>query len=253
MVRGWLHPLVAAALALGAVGGAGGCFSEQDAGAQAPDDGAFACAEDADCVLAGPSCCACPTFALPGDSGFAGACDGVTCPMTPPSACAPLVARCDHGACMAECAPRSCDLTCAGGFVVDATGCLACACASGDAPECTADTDCVRVPADCCGCDRGGSDTAIPVNRADQHAMDLMCSGDEACPGVSTCDSATEARCQLGRCVLSSATTEPEVPPPGACGRPELPPCPPDEVCIINDDDQAGPLGIGVCRPTPAN
>ena len=239
---------LAAACASALLGlGAGGCLTAQDAGAEAPDM-LGTCSVAADCVLAAPSCCACPSYALPIGSGFADACDGVECP-SPPLGCAPLVARCDEGACVAACMPAACELSCPTGFAADASGCLACACAPTPAGECAVDTDCERVPADCCGCERGGQDTAVPAVRAGEHLADLMCGGTESCPGVSTCDGA-EPRCQLGRCVLAAPITDPGG-PPGACGRPDLPPCPPGEACVLNESDEAGPLGVGVCRPTP--
>jgi hypothetical protein len=106
----------------------------------------------------------------------------------------------------------------------------------------------VRAQADCCGCERGGSDTAVPASQLPGHLAGLMCTGDEACPGVSTCTAGATPRCQVGRCVLAAPTTDPGA-PAGACGRPELPPCPPGEVCVINESDAAGDLGVGVCRP----
>lgn len=244
-----LAPLAALALACAALGGLAGCLTAADAGAEAPDDVAGACAEDVDCVLAAPSCCACPSYALPVGSGFVDACDGVGCP-TPPTGCAPLEARCDEGACVAACKAVTCDLVCANGFVADAGGCLACACAPVPVAECMVDTECVRVPADCCGCEQGGQDTAVPASREGAHRDDLMCGGGESCPGVSTCDTSLIARCALGRCVLATPATEPGA-PTGACGRPELPPCPAGETCVINDSDEAGTLGVGVCRPAP--
>ncbi len=251
MFRGRSVLLVACAGLLLALGAAG-CLTAHDSGAEAPgDDATGACVEDVDCVLAGPSCCACPTYALPVGSGFVDACDGVDCPLPGEATCAPLVARCDQGACVAACAPASCELVCPGGFVVDATGCLACMCAAAPpADECAVDGDCARVPADCCGCDRGGNDTAVPVGRVSEHDDGLMCVGTEACPGVSTCTAGAEPRCQLGRCVLAGPTAEPGG-PAGACGRPELPPCPTGQQCVINDNDAAGSLGVGVCRPAP--
>lgn len=227
----------------------GGCFAAGDGAVDVPEGGLGTCSVDADCALAGPSCCACPTYALPVANGFTDACGGVECPM--PSSCAPLVARCDQRTCVAVCAPVACDLVCAGGFAVDATGCLACACAGGQGgDECRVDGDCARAPADCCGCDRGGLDTAVPANRLADHLAGLMCAGTEACPGVSTCATGASASCQLGRCVLVAPATDPG-PPPGVCGRPELPPCPAGQVCRINDSDAANPLGVGVCRPLP--
>ncbi len=243
-------PLVVLALAGALALGGAGCLTANDSGAEAPVDVAGVCFEDADCALAGPSCCACPSDALPVNRGFADACAGVECPM-PPSGCAPLVARCDDGTCRAACAPTVCDQVCPSGFVVDPSGCLACACAAAPAEAaCMVDGDCVRAPADCCGCDRGGNDTAVLAAGLAQHLTSLMCAGGESCPGVTTCTAGAEPRCQLGRCVLAAPATDPGG-PPGACGRPELPPCPTGEVCVINDSDDANPLGVGVCRPAP--
>src|SRR5690242_21504731 len=39
-------------------------------------------------------------------------------------------------------------------------------------PECATDTDCVRAPADCCGCELGGNDTAVPASRLAEHQAD---------------------------------------------------------------------------------
>lgn len=245
-MRPWVvHLVTAAGLALGAAG----CLTTraaEDGATDAPTEG---CVLDEDCALAGPSCCACPTHAVPVGSAFADACDGVMCPS--PATCSPLVARCSEGACVAACAPVTCDLSCAAGFVADAAGCLRCECApTTGATECTLDSDCARAPADCCGCEHGGAETAVPVAQLGQHLDALMCAGDEACPGVSTCTAGTSARCQLGRCVLVGPTTDPG-PLAGACGRPELPPCPVGQVCVINQAGGANPLGVGVCQPAP--
>jgi hypothetical protein len=237
--------LAIAAAALGA-----GCLMASDqAGQFEPGDddnrGDAACAQDSDCTLAGPSCCECPTFALHAGSGWGDACEQVDCPT--PGSCPALEARCDLGHCVAACAPRSCELTCETGFVVDAAGCTVCQCDGGPlAAQCNVDGDCARVPADCCGCDRGGTDTAVPVAEAGAFVDALGCSGEEACPGVSTCDPRAMPRCNAGRCELGSSGV---VPPPGAeCGRPDLPPCPAGETCVINTAD--GEAGEGRCLPS---
>jgi hypothetical protein len=228
----------------------GGCvFSAAESADLAPGDddmrGDGQCSSDDGCILAGASCCACPSFALPTSSGWDDACDQVDCPAPPAGACSSLVARCDDGACVAVCAPVSCDLSCEGGFAVDDAGCTLCACGSGPvAPECSASTDCVRVPADCCGCDRGGADTAVPVNVAGGFVDMLGCSGAEACPGVSTCAPGATPVCAGGRCMLGAAGTAP--PDDDLCGRPELPPCPAGESCVINADDAE--MGQGRCQ-----
>jgi hypothetical protein len=110
---------------------------------------------------------------------------------------------------------------------------------------CTADTDCARTRADCCGCQRGGFDTAVlAANRATFDAS-LMCSAQPFCPGVDTC-TADVPTCVAGRCALVSPTL-----PAGACGRPDLPACPAGEVCIANASDQANMHGVGVCGRAP--
>lgn len=234
--------IVAAALAAGCI------MSSDQAGQFEPGDddyrGDEACGQDTDCTLAGPSCCECPTFALHVSSGWDDACEQVNCPL--PAACPALEARCDQGHCVAACAPMSCDLTCETGFVVDAAGCTVCVCSGGPlAPQCNLDIDCGRVPADCCGCDRGGTDTAVPAGEAAAFVEGLGCDGQEACPGVSTCDPAAMPRCNGGRCELSVGGAVP--PPGGECGRPDLPPCPEGELCVINTAD--GEAGEGRCLP----
>ncbi len=225
----------------------GGCVlnAAEDAGLAPGDDvrGDEQCRGDQDCILAGASCCECPSFALPGSSGWADACEQVDCP-APPAACSPLVARCDDGACVATCAPISCDMTCENGFAVDAAGCTVCMCGAGPmAPACGADTDCVQVPADCCGCERGGTSTAVPATIAADHVDLLGCTGDEACPGVSTCDPSEVPVCSGGRCMLGASGA---VPPVDECGRPDLPPCPEGQVCVINAD--GAEMGQGRCQ-----
>ncbi len=226
---------------------AGCVFAASEQGADVADDDGGArgdgdCFEDTDCVLAGPSCCDCPTYAVDDRSGWADACEQVSCPMQ--DDCPALEARCDLGTCVAVCAPMTCDLSCSAGFVVDAAGCTVCACSKGGAAAvCQVDTDCVRTPADCCGCDRGGSDTAVPAGMLDGFVDDLGCTGNESCPGVSTCTPGEEARCVGGQCVLAG---DPSVPPPGEeCGRPELPPCPSGQACVINTKDAEA--GTGRC------
>lgn len=225
-----------------------GCVfaSNELAGDQAPDDdvrGNDACFEDSDCMLAGPSCCECPTFAVSNDSGWGDACEQVDCET--PTACPALVARCDDGVCAAACAPTTCNLTCPTGFAVDAAGCTTCECASGPAqPQCQVDSDCLRTRADCCGCDRGGTDTAVPANMLDAFVDSLGCTGNESCPGVSTCNPGETPRCMSGQCVLAAGGTTP--PPSDECGRPDLPPCPTGTVCVINSKD--GEAGQGRCE-----
>src|SRR5258708_29774214 len=125
------------------------------------------CAADTDCALAATTCCACPTFAVAVTDPAHAACADMQCP---PSSCTNNVrATCELGACTIACVALACPAqSCASGFAVDATGCLSCACDAG-ATECAIDSDCTRVPADCCGCTRGGRDTAVPNSLVAQH------------------------------------------------------------------------------------
>lgn len=226
-----------------------GCFVASESGADfAPEDDGVRddaiCTVDAECVLAGASCCECPSFALHTSTGWEDACEQVDCPM--PAGCTSLVARCETGRCVAACAVTECDLSCDDGFAVDAAGCTLCQCGSGPAPqECTVAADCVRVPADCCGCERGGSDVAVPADQAGGFVDDLGCTGEEACPGVSTCEAGAEPQCEAGRCVLATRGSTP--PDDGECGRPDQPPCPEGTTCVINAADAEA--GTGRCQP----
>lgn len=238
-----LRVAVTACLALWA-----GCvFAANEAGGDlAPDDdvrGGGACVVDSDCTLAGPSCCECPTFAVSLESRWDDTCEQVQCPAMPAD-CPALVALCDDGVCAAACEPAACDISCPTGFAVDAAGCTTCECANGGAvPSCAVDTDCVRVPADCCGCDRGGNDTAVPATVRDEFVNGLGCSGNESCPGVSTCNPGDAPHCVGGQCMLGGGSAPP---PAGECGRPDLPPCPDGQVCVINAMDSEA--GTGRCE-----
>ncbi|HVK74212.1 MAG TPA: hypothetical protein VM734_12870 [Kofleriaceae bacterium] len=240
--------LVALAAALG------GCLqASYDAGAspEYDPDGARACADDADCTLAGSSCCDCPSFAVPVASGWEMSCEDVDCPSVPGGTCSALAARCDRGACVAACAPVACDVVCADGFAVDGFGCQVCACAGGPAlATCEVDSDCARVPADCCGCARGGADTAVLTAAVGAHLAGLMCPAAPSCPEVSTCAPDAEVRCVAGACALVRPS---DAPPPSvpatACGRPELPPCPDGQRCVLNLVPAASQQGLGACAP----
>lgn len=266
-------PAAAIAVALVAVmlAAAAGCLglaADTREGADDDDPILGRCAVDQDCVLAGPSCCDCPSYALPTASGWGDTCANIDCsggvdagvpgtdagmPSGFPSGCAPLVARCELGVCLAACAPIACETTCGFGFAMDATGCLTCACNDApNAPTCLEDTDCVQVPADCCGCARGGTDTAVPRASVADHEDGLGCPPDPAmrpCPDVSTCDPSRVPRCLEQQCVLLGPNDPPwTAPPAGACGRPDLPACPAGQVCVLNRSAEAGMLGLGICE-----
>jgi hypothetical protein len=224
------------------------CFGTSKAtdGAHADDTGSNSvggapafCDVDDDCALAAPTCCACPSFAVSASDGsFDASCKDVTCPM--PDGCPAMVARCIESVCAATCAPVTCDVSCADGFVADAAGCLTCACHERPANGCHADEDCVEVPADCCGCARGGSDTAVLAGDAAVYAAMLGCPASPNCPDFDTCEPAAIARCLQGSCTLTTTTHLPA----GSCGRPDLATC---AACVLNASPDATALGVGIC------
>ena len=202
------------------------------------------CSADSQCVAAAAKCCDCPTFAVPATDPAHDACLGVTCPMPGPTCPANLSPACKQGACVLACKPSTCEMSCADGFATDANGCVVCACAQVDQRACVADTDCARVRADCCGCQRGGSDTSVPLAEAAAHDADLMCPQTPACPGLDTCPADLVPRCVQGACELISGGL-----PSNACGRPDLMACVNGDACTINYDDAATAQGVGVCVP----
>lgn len=209
----------------------------------APDNanpGSRGCVDDLDCVPAAKTCCECPTFATSVSDPKLDACSDVDCPPMM-GTCSRVRAVCEENLCELRCEPAAVTKTCVDGFAADAAGCLIDACAQ-PANECAQDTDCVRTRADCCGCTRGGSDTAVA--KADQLFFDasLGCSGTEQCPGVNTCSPET-AQCAQGSCKLIAGDL-----PPDACGRPDLPACPAGRTCTVNASKTADLHGVGVCR-----
>jgi hypothetical protein len=267
--RARLFALVAgAAVLLGALALGGGCglFGRHDAEAQSDDDGygleppnGPECVVDTDCVAAASSCCECPAFALPVSSGWDDSCEDVLCPREPDDPCDSVAPACQEGTCTLACVPVVCEQVCDGGFAVDAAGCLVCECGGG-APiaECVVDADCAQVPGDCCGCARGGVDTAVPASDIDGFADQLDCSTDEAeaCPDVDVCDAESVPRCLGGSCTLAAAPSEDAdagLPPPASdvlpCGTTAYPPCPEGFVCTLNDPaaNENGLDGVGVC------
>jgi hypothetical protein len=196
------------------------------------------CADDSDCALAAATCCECPTFALSTRDPAAQACSQVQCPMQ----MCPSNARaaCNQGACTLECVAMACQNTCTDGFQIDANGCLTCDCAQVSAPQCAADSDCVRTRADCCGCAHGGSDTAVPASQQAAFDASLGCAIDPQCPSDS-CSVTEIPRCIEGACELAKAA------PANACGTPDLPACPPGQQCLVNVNSDADQQGVGVC------
>ncbi len=230
------------------------CFSAQDqpdsfqgsgsgfgSGSGSGEGPAHQCNVDADCFPAAAKCCDCPTYAVPETDPAHAACNDVVCPM---STCPDNVeAACQQGLCVLACKPMECDMSCADGYAVDSNDCLTCTCAQVAARSCGADTDCVETRADCCGCLRGGADTAVPASQQAAYDASLMCPTDPSCPSVDICDPGVGPRCIQGACELTTPT------PAGACGRGDLPSCPTGQICTINADQAATMQGVGVCLP----
>jgi hypothetical protein len=208
---------------------------------------ALRCQRDEDCVPAGRTCCECPSFAVHAADPIRRACAAVDCSgREEPPACSEVAARCgEGGACELACAPVACELLCSEGFARDASACLTCACASPALDGCAADADCARTRADCCGCSRGGFDTAVLAREREDFDRGLECPDEPSCPEVTTCRDEAPA-CVQGRCELVAPGL-----PAGACGRADLPACPAGEVCTLNASREADLRGIGQCRPLP--
>jgi hypothetical protein len=205
------------------------------------------CDGDDECVPAASTCCACPTFAVSRDSGWSAACADVPCEPAPQ--CAPVTPVCSPRGCTLDCDEVPCELTCADGFAADAAGCLTCACREAPRSGCQSASECARVPADCCGCARGGADTAVLAVEVESHQRGLACSADARCPEVDVCPQAQAVVCRRGRCELveiDPPVGSPDL-PPGACGRADLPPCPAGTRCILNRSSDADEDGVGIC------
>ncbi len=230
-----------------------GCFSSaselsgtpgDDDADPAPGQTSGFCNVAEDCVLAGATCCDCPSFALTVDDPKVQACENVGCD-NDTSVCATNVeAACVANQCQMVCAPLAC-LPCPNGYALEVNGCLSCSCAPAPSlePACAGDPDCTRTRADCCGCEAGGEDTAVPVTDAAVFDQALMCPASPQCPGQTnalepTCGTDYEARCVNGSCTLAPPA------PPDLCG-PE--PCPAGKTCQINVNPDANPYGLGVC------
>jgi hypothetical protein len=201
------------------------------------------CSTDMDCELASSSCCECPTFSTNRGDPSNGACTGITCP-DPPTCPANVRAACDlqKHQCEVACVEMVCATSCANGYAIDpATGCLSCECAMPAAMGCSVDGDCIETREDCCGCARGGRDTAVLASMAATYDQMLSCPPSPQCPGLDTCDAGAEPRCVQGSCVLTDAVS-----PADACAGPGT--CM-DGQCIVNRDPAASTHGVGVCVP----
>lgn len=245
-------PLLASLCLVAVLGALAGCVTATDSLA-GPDDknpaaapGSPFCRDDLDCVLAGPTCCSCPTFAVTRSDPVARACTNVACPLS--ECAANVVARCNEASrCELACAPRACEATasCAYGLAADANGCLSCECAVPEPGGCSVNADCTRTRADCCGCQQGGFDIAVLAGERAGYDANLGCEPSPVCPGIDTCTT-DEPACVQGRCELVSPSL-----PIGACGRADLPPCPAGTQCLVNVSDQANMHGVGICGEPP--
>lgn len=254
---------VLVALALGACTSTGDGASEDVADPGAGAGGAdldAVCLVDGDCVAAASTCCECPTFAVAAGAGYHDACEEVEC--EPAQGCPALEAACEVGQCALRCAPVVTETLCDVGFSRDAAGCLVdeCALPPSAPPACERDADCVQVAADCCGCERGGEDTAVAADQVAAHEAALDCPDEPACPGVNVCSPGAAPRCLRGQCVLADEGETDEGPGPdgGAgpdhadlCGTDDFGACPAGEVCVLNaaDAPEAASLDVGACRP----
>lgn len=198
------------------------------------------CAVQSDCVPAATTCCECPTFATNAKDPIVQACSGVQCP--PNDSCpASVEADCVDNQCVLKCAAIACTGVCPVGYATDASGCLTCECAAAIG-GCVKDADCVETRADCCGCQRGGNDTAVLGSDQARFDAALGCESMPACPEVNTCIAGDAPRCVQGQCELLS-----EGPPANACGRADLPNCPAGTVCTVNASDPGNLYGVGTC------
>lgn len=224
-----------------------GAIADDDPSPTDPGQAPNTCRSNDDCVLAGATCCDCPTFARTISDPKTEACAAVDCD-NDTSACPTNVeAACDQtiGSCVLACAPLAC-LPCPNGYFTEANGCLSCTCAAAPSatPACSLDADCSRVRADCCGCPNGGEDTAVATADAAAFDQSLNCTSSSQCPGQSneveeTCGAEFLPRCVNGGCELLDADM-----PQDACGPT---PCANGETCTINVSAAANQYGLGIC------
>jgi len=72
-----------------------------------------------------------------------------------------------------------------------------------DLNACRADSDCVQVPTDCCGCENGGESKAVSKNFRGYFAEERArkCNN-VACLTVYVCEEDVKPRCVQGQCTL---------------------------------------------------
>ena len=149
-----------------------------------------------------------------------------------------LTLGCAGDSCGVECGEAD---ACPTGSACDRIFCIRAPCPSfcnavDPAFACETDTDCVSVPADCCGCSMGGESLAINGDYAD--ARRPVCEG-TFCPAVYLCRDEQPA-CVANRCELVPAA------PSGECTPEECGPRP-RSVTLMCDDGSVGG-NTGVCQ-----
>jgi len=95
------------------------------------------------------------------------------------------------------------DIDCAGRYSCDDGVCVFHCETEVDWYACDADSDCVKVAADCCGCQNGGGENAVNKNYAEDYQNDLndVCAlVDIDCAAYDACTT-WEAICHQGRCM----------------------------------------------------
>ncbi|MFN0250381.1 MAG: hypothetical protein ACKV2T_26110 [Kofleriaceae bacterium] len=244
--------VISVLVALCGLGALAGCpisrSDELTAGGDPGDDmqgspgGYSSCTNDVQCELAASSCCECPSFSTNRDDPQNGACTGIACP-NPPTCPANVRAACNLETfqCEVVCVQIMTTRSCPDGYAIDpATGCLSDTCAAPTAGSCSLDADCVQTREDCCGCARGGRDTAVPLSALAAYDQLLVCPSNPQCPGTDTCDPASSPRCVQGACILTGDAV-----PSDACTGP----CADGGTCVLNRDPAATTHGVGVCVP----
>lgn len=239
-------------------------------GGAPPQEVESPCDEASDCVPVSSTCCGCPSFAVAADGRYAEACQQVDCENEDVEVDCPMVeTACIESQCQLICRAVTTPRVCATGFERDEFGCLIDVCRT-EPPRsefaCDGDADCTQVQADCCGCERGGADTAVATAFVDEFIESLDCSSSPRCPDVNVCTAEFVPRCIAQACTLGPPDGgggsddgddgnddgdggSPEE-PGSLCGFPGRATCPPGQVCVLNHPDagDATRVGVGTCR-----
>ncbi len=156
-----------------------------------------------------------------------------------------LTLGCSGAECAVECGA---DDACPIGTECDRVVCVRAPCPSfcrtiDPTTACEVDSDCVSIPAGCCGCSMGGENIAVNGDYADARRP-TGCEG-RACPAVYLCADERPA-CVANRCELVPAT------PAGECTPEECGPSPRVATILCDDGSTGGLVGCsrnadGVC------